>query len=316
MRTLITILIVLFILPQTKAQINLVPNPSFEDTISCPSFLDNMQDVQDWSSYGNSADYFNGCNSTAMNVPNNSFGYQLSHSGSAYCGVITYLKGTSPLGNNYREFVGVQLLSPLQIGTRYYFSFYAVSAQYSNIGFFSNNIGLRFFTTPFSKLNPAPVNNFAHIKLDTLLTDTVNWHKLSGSFIADSNYQYVSIGNFFDYLNTDTLMYITFPECAYSYIDDVCVTTDSIFNEIWTGMKIVVQNEINIWPNPASDFLQFQTINLIEEVLIFDSRSRLIKSVQINAFEGRIDLKELVEGIYFASFRSEKTISVHKFLKL
>jgi hypothetical protein len=76
MRTLITILIVLFILPQAKAQINFVPNPSFEDTVFCPQFLDNMPDVQDWSSFGNSADYFNGCSVTGMNVPNAVFGYQ------------------------------------------------------------------------------------------------------------------------------------------------------------------------------------------------------------------------------------------------
>lgn len=62
--------------------------------------------------------------------------------------------------------------------------------------------------------------------------------------------------------------------------------------------------------------LTFKAINIIEEILIFDCSSRLIKSVQINDLEGKIDLMGLVQGIYFASFRSEKTISVHKFLKL
>jgi hypothetical protein len=69
-----------------------------------------------------------------------------AHSGSAFCGVVTYFKGNSVLSNNYREFIGAQLLNSLQIGTKYYFSFYAVSAQNNGVGFFSNNIGLRFFT--------------------------------------------------------------------------------------------------------------------------------------------------------------------------
>jgi Secretion system C-terminal sorting domain len=314
MRPFITFILVFFILPLAEAQINLVPNASFEDTVACPSFLDNML-VQDWSSFGNSADYFNGCSST-MNVPNAVFGYQPSHSGSAYCGVVTYLKANSPNGNNYREFIGVQLLNPLQIGIKYYFSFNAVSAQSNSIGFFSNNIGLRFFTNSYDKFSPAPVDNLSHLKLDTLLTDTVNWHKVSGSFISDSAYQYVCIGNFYNYLNTDTLVYILYPECAYSYIDDVCVTTDSLYNETWTGIYSVEPNEVQIWPNPVQNFFQFKSNQRINEISIYDSRGKLITIVNVNSMEGRINLGIISEGIYFASFRKEKTILVYKFIKL
>ena len=38
MRPFITFLLLLFNLPQAEAQINLVPNPSFEDTLNCDSF--------------------------------------------------------------------------------------------------------------------------------------------------------------------------------------------------------------------------------------------------------------------------------------
>jgi hypothetical protein len=308
-------LLLLFFAGVGNAQVNLVPNPSFEDTVNCPLGLDNMQEVLGWSSFRNSADYFNGCSMTPMNVPNTAFGYQPSHTGNAYCGVITYWKGNSVLTNNYREFIGVQLLNSLQVGTKYYFSFYAVSAQNNSIGYFSNNIGLRFFTNIYSKTNPAPLDNFAHIKLDTLLTDTVNWLKISGSFIADSSYQHVSIGNFYDYINTDTLVYLTFPQCAYSYIDDVCVTTDSLYNETWTGLQNIVLNEIHIWPNPIQNYFQFNAKQLIDEVAIYDCRSKLIKSENVNALEGRIEFDVLSGGIYLAVFRRESDVSVHKFLK-
>jgi hypothetical protein len=313
MHNILFLIAFIFFTTPSVGQLNLVPNPSFEDTVSCPSFLDNML-VQDWSSFGNSSDYYNGCSVTGMNVPNAVFGYQPAHTGTAFCGVATYFKGNSVLTNNYREFIGAQLLNSLQIGTRYYFSFYAVSAQ-NGVGYFSNNIGLRFFTNPYSKINPAPLDNFAHIKLDTLLTDTVNWHKISGSFIADSNYQYVAIGNFFDYLNTDTLVYITFPQCAYSYIDDVCVTTDSIYNESWTGLRDVEPNEVLIWPNPVQDYFQYKSAGRIDEIKIVDSRGRFIKSEKVNAREGRIDVGDVSAGVYFASFSNEKSISVYKFLK-
>lgn len=181
--------------------------------------------------------------------------------------------------------------------------------------FFSNNIGLRFFNNSYSKLNPAPVDNFAHLKLDTLLTDTVNWHKISGSFIADSNYQYVSIGNFYDASNTDTLIFLPFPLYAYYYIDDICVTTDSLFNETWTGLQNLKLNEVHIWPNPIQNYFQFSAKQQIDEVTIYDSRGKLIKSENVNALEGRIEFDVLSEGIYFAIFRRESDFSVHKFLK-
>ncbi|MBK9636893.1 MAG: T9SS type A sorting domain-containing protein [Bacteroidetes bacterium] len=315
MRPFITFILVFFILPLAEAQINLVPNPSFEDTVFCPIVLDNMDDVQDWSSFGNSADYFNGCSTTGMNVPNAVFGYQLSHSGNAFCGTITYHRGNSSVGNNYREYIGAQLLSPLQIGTKYYFSFYAVSATKNGAGFFSNNIGLRFFNNSYSKLNPALVDNFAHLKLDTLLTDTINWHKISGSFIADSNYQYVSIGNFYDASNTDTLIFLPFPLYAYYYIDDICVTTDSLYNETWTGLYDIEKSDINLWPNPVQDYFQYKSKHQIDEVIIYDSRGKLIKREFVNSMEGRINVGVISEGIYFASFKKNKIISVHKFLK-
>lgn len=315
MRPFIAFLLFLFNLPLAEAQINLVPNPSFEDTINCPPFLGSML-VQNWSSFRNSSDYFNGCSLTSTNVPNTTFGYQFAHSGTAFCGVITYLRGSSPNTNNYREFIGAPLLSPLQIGIRYYFSFYAVSAQNNAIGFFSNNIGLRFLTNQYNNLNPAPVDNFSHVKLDSLLTDTVNWHKISGSFIADSNYQYVSIGNFYDYLNTDTLVYTPFPQTAYCYIDDVCVTTDSLYNETWVGLHHVELNEVQIWPNPVQDYIQYLSTVRIDEVIIFDIRGRLIKSEKVNSMVGRIDIGTISSGIYFALFKKEKTISLYKFIKL
>jgi hypothetical protein len=268
-----------------------------------------------WSAYRNSPDYFSTCHPIYPNVPNTSFGYQQANSGNAFIGLTTYYKRNSAAGGNYREYAGVNLINPLQIGLKYYISFYAVLAE-RNTGFASNNLGLRFFTSAFSLTSPAPIDNISQLHFDSIMIDSINWNRVSGSFIADSNYQYLCIGNFYDYLNTDTIITTASMVVAYYFVDDICVSTDSIYNETWTSLQMLTQNEIEIWPNPASDFLQFQTINSIEEVLVFDSSSRFIKSVQINASEGRIDLKGLVQGIYFASFRNEKTISVHKFLKL
>ena len=63
------------------------------------------------------------------------------------------------------------------------------------------------------------------------------------------------------------------------------------------------------------DYFQFKSIHKIDEINIFDSRGRLISNKKINSSEGRIDLGIISDGIYFATFGKEKTISVHKFHK-
>jgi hypothetical protein len=311
------ILLLLFIsATNSYAQLNLVPNPSFEDTVECPQFLGQIDAAEGWSTYRNSPDYYNGCNnSNAITVPNANFGFQLAQSGYAMIGLDTYAKKNSTVGNNYREYAGAELLFPLQIGVKYYFSLYAVLAE-RYTGFASNNLGLRFFTNSYSLSNPAPLDNFSHMKFDYLLTDSINWNKISGSFVADSNYQYVCIGNFYEYMNTDTLIVTPFATIAYYFVDDICVTTDSLYNETWTGLPDIEQNQISIWPNPIQNYFQFNSYQQIDEIKIYDSIGKLIKSEKVESQEGRINMEILSEGIYFASFRKEKTISVYKLLKL
>ncbi len=314
MRTLITILIVLFILPQAKAQMNLVPNPSFEDTVYCPLNLDDIGACISWSSFGNSPDYYNSCAQPGVSVPFTSFGYQHAQTGVAFVGLATFVKYNFNAGPNYREVIGSNLINPLQIGTKYYISFFAVLAE-SFTGFASNNLGLRFFTTAFSLSNSAPIDNFAHLRFDSILVDSINWTKVTGTFIADSNYQYVSLGNFYDYLTTDSIVISTFNTSAYYFIDDICVSTDSLYNETWTSIQNPEIFKTIIWPNPATEFLQFKSIFPINSVQIIDCTGKLISKVQVNSIEGVVDIKDLAKGIYFSIFEGEKINSVHKFLK-
>jgi len=299
----------------SEAQMNLVNNPSFEDTLYCPVGGNQLDAAIGWSSFRNSPDYYNACNKNYLNIPNANYGYQFANTGNAYSAVATYYKYNSPSGNNYREFAGNQLNTQMQIGMKYYFSFYAVLAE-RYTGFASNNIGLRFFTNSYSISNPAPIDNFSHLKFDSLLTDSIYWHKVSGSFIADSNYNYVCIGNFYDYLHTDTLIVTPFATSAYYFIDDVCVTTDSIYNETWTGLNEVSPTGIKFWPNPLQDYFQFNSSQIIDEINIYDICGKLLKCERVNSLEGRINLGMISKGIYIASFKKENNISVYKFFKL
>jgi hypothetical protein len=155
----ISILICLLSFPfYLKSQVNLVPNPSFEDTAYCPMLTDQVNASLFWQNYGNSPDYFNSC-SPAMNVPNAQTGFQYAHSGNAMMGLVTYVWPSSPGWPSYREYIGTQLLSPLVVGQKYYLSFYINFAGYLNgwqkIG--ADKLGLKFSTVAFSETAPPPL---------------------------------------------------------------------------------------------------------------------------------------------------------------
>jgi hypothetical protein len=63
--------IVLFFVVQVCGGQNLVPNWSFEDTISCAKMVG-------WSSYRLTPNYLSSCNNGQFGVPSNLFGYQSS----------------------------------------------------------------------------------------------------------------------------------------------------------------------------------------------------------------------------------------------
>ena len=69
----------------------------------------------------------------------------------------------------------------------------------------SNKLGAKFSTVSYSYSNPIQINNFAHVYSDSVIKDTTSWTLIKGEFTADSAYQYISIGNFFDDINTDTI---------------------------------------------------------------------------------------------------------------
>lgn len=234
-----------------NAQLNLVPNPSFEDTVYCPFGTNQIDACQHWLNFGNSPDYFNAC-TPFYGVPNQSFGFQYAHSGNAMAGVGLYRRPNAPSGPNYREFIGISLSQPLTIGQKYYFSCYTNFSGQLPVAIACNKFGVNFYTNSFDSCCPPPINNIAKIYTDSILSDTINWFKLSGSFVADSAYTHLCIGNFFDDNNTDTLRIGSIPDYSYYYIDDVCVTTDSLFNQTWTSLQI---HEFGLtfkfWPNPT-----------------------------------------------------------------
>jgi len=292
------------------SQINLVPNFSFEEYYyACPVYPGDFLPLN-WNAY-KSPDYFNACDDSLfyVSVPYNAAGYQYANTGFAYSGL--YARASTNTFTNYREIIGCKLIDTLIIGTKYYVSFYASLAEYSNCA--SNKLGALFTTTPVDfNVWPIPLTNFSQIYTQSVMTDSVNWVIVTGEFYADSSYTYLYIGNLYDNLHTDSILfdtttYILFntcPDslcCAYYYIDDVCVSTDSLTcNPLVSINDINKLNNINIFPNPVADIINVNVNNPQIKLIyynLFDIYGRTVKQGNIEN-NGNINISDYKEGIY------------------
>ena len=301
MQKIIFIFSFLLIANFSFAQINLVPNPSFEDTLGCPQgYPDLDTKCQDWKSFRITPDYFNNCSSVCGYY--NQAGYQQPNSGNAYAGFCTYQVTNSTA----REHIGVQLVSPLLIGTKYYVSFF-VSPAWSNLltNIATNKTGMLLTTFQYSDPNgDNPLPNSCTVYSDSIIKDTLSWYKIQGSFIADSSYQYLIIGNFFDDSLVDTINfpYQVVPQVAYYYLDDVCVSTDSIYAQTWTGFaeNIHSQIKIKIYPNPATDVVNIISLENITKVQLLNTLGEIIYSFNNNGSSYySLSLINVPSGLYF-----------------
>ena len=211
------------------AQSNLVPNPSFEVLDSCPTSSALSHWANGWVTNINSTDYFHACTNpnNQIGVPANALGYQCPSTGRAYCGLLVY---NEPFPDGV-EFIGRELSIPLTTNEKYYFS-----CKLSLSGGIGINCGIDKFGVLFTNVNygfssfaaSSLANNTAHYFDANIITDTAGWITIFGSFIADSNYSYMLIGNFFDTTTTNTACFDSNTQRAYYYIDDVCVSVDSL----------------------------------------------------------------------------------------
>ena len=268
---------------------NLVPNPSFEENTACPitTGFQGFSKPLHWEAWNQSPEYFHACAGslggvdTLIRVPLNGMGFQYALQGDAYVGMAAF--GTSGGGVNFREYVGCQLLEPLEVGESYDLSFFtnvAFGGNYWAPTWACSNLGmlftmeLRTWTGPGNIALPLP--NQAHLHSMAIISDTANWNLVSGSFVADSAYQYLVIGNFFSNALTDTLHIIPGNSLgAYYFVDGVCVRKTGQPCEFNTGIAEPDLAGPSVWPNPASELLQVRA-EAGTRWQVFDATGRLM----------------------------------------
>ncbi len=284
------------------SQVNLVPNPSFEQYDTCPFNDEQIRFASPWfQPTTGSSDYFNSCSTppTAVDVPLNMIGSQNAKTGVAYAGVFTYYDTTL-----YREYIEVQLINPLTSSVKYFVTFNVSLGD--NMHFASNNIGIHFSTDSVLNSNYLNLTYTPQVVHSNVITDTAGWTLITGEYIATGGEKFITIGNFSNDAGTT---YTPAPSssppnvdflAAYYYIDDVCVSNDSTICYLGTGIFEPSASSIWIYPNPVKDYLHIKANEKILRMKIFSAiQSINIELPDINSDSYYYSFSELPQGIYF-----------------
>jgi hypothetical protein len=329
MKTLLKIFFTLFILQFTVcisvfAQ-NLVPNPSFEEYISCPDDHDQLFLATPWFNPTQATpDFYNECYTTVYNysvdVPQNWIGYQYAETGQGYAGISVYPVSNPP---SYREYIAIKLSDSLQAGTMYYVSFYVSLAD--SVWYATDDIGAYFSTdsiyTTSYYINLPFTPQIANTQGE-ILNDKDNWKQISGEFIAQGGEQYMVIGNFKNDANTDTISVQNggdtsyFETAIYYYVDNICISDNPDTCNVVTFIKeTCLKNSFILYPNPVKDKLYIKTNKSYEalKLFIYDyvGRNLLYKEKKYKK-EFEIDVSNISNGFYILKIILDDKIIINQ----
>jgi len=287
---------------------NLVLNPSFEDTIACPTTTAIPMQCEYWYTANiGSPDYFSEqpdifCGTSP--VPLSNAGYQYARTGIAYVGLGTFVSSIFPNGINRREYIGGELSDTLKQGHEYCVSFYISVAE--ELKYVTDGIGL--YLSIDSAVDYTINTNLPFVPQisnpsGNIIYDTLNWVQISGTYIANGGEKYFTIGNFKDDANTliDSINN-NVPQSryvSYLFIDDVSVIDCTV------GISEVNDNKDvgRLYPNPANTVVYYENELAADEsgkIKLMDMLGKEIKEYKLTKGSNLISLpvSDLSKGIY------------------
>jgi hypothetical protein len=304
-----------------NAQVNLVPNPGFEDTLQCDHTANEFQGfVSNW--YGLNVQYFNywcGGDSGIVSLPRNLWGFQYQRNGgAAYAGLAPIYLDSFASTKNVRDYIYVPLTDTLTGGRPYFVSFYVSLAN--NVMYACNDLGAKFTKTqPYLDHTLMSGNQIANDPIANPLTDTSShWMMVKGRFIASGGEKYIIIGNFV----SDSLSHVqfvhTWPNLTYDwresfyYIDDVYVGLDSL-SIMGVPSYNASKASVTLYPNPNNGNMQiaYDLGTHQESVLeLFDVCGKLERSYVLDPERKELQLSEesLTPGLYFYQVHTAGTL--------
>ncbi|HEY1040925.1 MAG TPA: T9SS type A sorting domain-containing protein [Bacteroidia bacterium] len=317
MKKIIYILLIQLCYNSTYSQ-NLVPNPSFEDTVGCPTTLADLSKTTYWTSPSwGSPDFFHACNGGNAGIPNNTFGSQLALYGSAYIGFGVY---DSQDIYSYREYIQAPLTQTLSSGQKYWVCFYVSLAD--TCKFAIKEIGAYFSDTLINSSMDTTLSVVPQIEFsDSIITDKSGWVKVHGSFVASGTESYIVLGNF-NRKQTTTSVQVNNNNSdpyAYYYIDNICVSTDSTLCSQTVGLNnINIEQLFTVFPNPFTEniFIKKSNANESYDLLICDLMGQTVfEKKGITANSNEINAANFKQSVLYVNIQTCNQSFHYKLIK-
>jgi hypothetical protein len=331
-RFLILLIITAFLQKAIAQPGNLVPNPGFEDRIECVYNNGPISDAPPWfRPTEGTPDVFHECgivnedlcpypdetylDSWFFGIPTNTIGCQEPHSGAGYAGSFYFQPGIAPL-YEYREYLAVELLEPLQAGQQYLVSYYVSLAERMTHGIWALQVA--FLNEPYFNLSSPtfiPIQPSLTHTTGNFITDKEGWVEISGVYTAQGGELYMYMGNFQANIYTESIDVMNgqstqshYLNSAYYYIDDVYVGTDLL------SLTEQIAFHLNLWPNPVHDRLNI-SVNFPSELQIYSVTGALIlPAFQINNMVS-LDVSTWSHGVYLVNVINADSNNLYRFIK-
>ena len=291
---------------------NLVKNPSFECGIdpcelTYPHNIESFeQNVCEWSlpNNGTSDLWSTGipveCRASmpvstyVHDLGHPPIGSQLPRTGRRFAGIITYYGNAYIVEPPYREYIQIGLETPLEPGEHYCVEMFVSLAEAPMYA--ANNLGMLFHETkiernswrvPYSDRG-FPLPYTPHIVEEAIITDSVNWVRVSDIFIADAPYQYLTIGNFSNDRETSSIQSRSSSvyKYAYYFIDDVSVEKIQDKTFTFSGETTICQYD-TLQIKALGGFTDISWTNLSDTSLVI-SRGDVLNSQPVVSTEYRV----------------------------
>jgi hypothetical protein len=270
---------------------NLIPNGNFEDTLprTTPLYLPTDWVVPNISS----PDYLtalNGSSNFTDGAPQNFNGYQFAHSGQGYMGLVIYSFSGSGNSKRFREYIQNEMSNSLQKDSLYCLQLF-VSLADSSIYAAKNKLAIYFSSDKIQSNDrySLPYTPQVLVYPELYLVEKKKWMQYNFQYKAQGGEKFITIGNFTDSTEIDTLNVEGGSRLklehigSYYYIDDVYLgSCDSIPFDTGVGLQeseLIGRNH-RLYPNPASEAVRLTfEVRVNEEFTfsLYDLQGRLVQ---------------------------------------
>lgn len=216
----------------TASAQNLVPNPSFETNTGLPTGPGQYNRVVGWHNVNGgpaftwpwaSPDYLHTSGSGGAQLPNSTFGTVTAYNGNAV------MSGALWYSIEFREYIACQLTSPMTIGQSYDVTIHVTNGTSSfAYGIYGPQIALS--VNPLFQLDHEPIL-YTPQMVPSAITYSTSWLTMTYNITATQAFQHMTVGNFYNDVNTIRQAMGGGTGGAYYFYDGMSVTESIVLDD-------------------------------------------------------------------------------------